>query len=113
METVKIALLGLGTVGTGVYKVLKAQQEEIPHKVGAKIQLKKVLVRNTEKASRKLDDPSILTTEWKSILEDPEISIVVEVMGGIEPARRYILDALHAGKSVVTANKDLLASHGK
>ena len=113
METVKIALLGLGTVGTGVYKVLKAQPEEIPHKVGAKIQLKKVLVRNTEKASRKLDDPSILTTEWKSILEDPEISIVVEVMGGIEPARRYILDALHAGKSVVTANKDLLASHGK
>ena len=113
METVKIALLGLGTVGTGVYKVLKAQQEEIPHKVGAKIQLKKVLVRNTEKASRKLDDPSILTTEWKSIQEDPEISIVVEVMGGIEPARRYILDALHAGKSVVTANKDLLASHGK
>lgn len=113
METVKIALLGLGTVGTGVYKVLKAQQEEIPHKVGAKIQLKKVLVRNTEKASRKLDDPSILTTEWKNILEDPEISIVVEVMGGIEPARRYILDALHAGKSVVTANKDLLASHGK
>ena len=113
METVKIALLGLGTVGTGVYKVLKAQQEEIPHKVGAKIQLKKVLVRNTEKASRKLDDPSILTTEWKSILEDPEISIVVEVMGGIEPARSYILDALHAGKSVVTANKDLLASHGK
>ena len=113
METVKIALLGLGTVGTGVYKVLKTQQEEIPHKVGAKIQLKKVLVRNTEKASRKLDDPSILTTEWKSILEDPEISIVVEVMGGIEPARSYILDALHAGKSVVTANKDLLASHGK
>ena len=113
METVKIALLGLGTVGTGAYKVLKAQQEEIPHNIGVKIQLKKVLVRNTEKASRKLDDPSILTTEWKSILEDPEISIVVEVMGGIEPARSYILDALHAGKSVVTANKDLLASHGK
>lgn len=113
METVQIALLGLGTVGTGVYKVLKAQQEEIPHKVGAEIQLKKVLVRNTEKAARKLDDPSVLTTEWKSIVEDPEISIVVEVMGGIEPARSYILDALHAGKSVVTANKDLLASHGK
>ena len=49
----------------------------------------------------------------EGILEDPEISIVVEVMGGIEPARSYILDALHAGKSVVTANKDLLASHGK
>lgn len=113
MENVQIALLGLGTVGTGVYKVLKAQKEEIFHKVGTEIQLKKILVRNTKKAAEKLDDPSVLTTEWKSILEDPEISVVVEVMGGIEPARSYILDALHAGKSVVTANKDLLASHGK
>lgn len=113
MENVQIALLGLGTVGTGVYKVLKAQKEEISHKVGTEIQLKKILVRNTKKAAEKLDDPSVLTTEWKSILEDPEISVVVEVMGGIEPARSYILDALHAGKSVVTANKDLLASHGK
>lgn len=113
MENVQIALLGLGTVGTGVYKVLKAQKEEISHKVGTEIQLKKILVRNTKKAAEKLDDPSVLTTEWKSILEDTEISVVVEVMGGIEPARSYILDALHAGKSVVTANKDLLASHGK
>ena len=113
MKNVQIALLGLGTVGTGVYKVLKAQKEEISHKVGTEIQLKKILVRNTKKAAEKLDDPSVLTTEWKSILEDPEISVVVEVMGGIEPARSYILDALHAGKSVVTANKDLLASHGK
>ena len=113
MENVQIALLGLGTVGTGVYHVLKAQKEEISHKVGTEIQLKKILVRNTKKAAEKLDDPSVLTTEWKSILEDPEISVVVEVMGGIEPARSYILDALHAGKSVVTANKDLLASHGK
>lgn len=113
MENVQIALLGLGTVGTGVYKVLKAQKEEISHKVGTEIQLKKILVRNTKKAAEKLDDPSVLTTEWKSILDDPEISVVVEVMGGIEPARSYILDALHAGKSVVTANKDLLASHGK
>ncbi len=94
-------------------ELLKAQKEEISHKVGTEIQLKKILVRNTKKAAEKLDDPSVLTTEWKSILEDPEISVVVEVMGGIEPARSYILDALHAGKSVVTANKDLLASHGK
>ena len=113
MENVQIALLGLGTVGTGVYKVLKAQKEEISHKVGTEIQLKKILVRNTKKAAEKLDDPSVLTTEWKSILEDPEIYVVVEVMGGIEPASSYILDDLHAGKSVVTANKDLLASHGK
>ena len=80
MENVQIALLGLGTVGTGVYKVLKAQKEEISHKVGTEIQLKKILVRNTKKAAEKLDDPSVLTTEWKSILEDPEISVVVEVM---------------------------------
>lgn len=55
MENVQIALLGLGTVGTGVYKVLKAQKEEISHKVGTEIQLKKILVRNTKKAAEKLD----------------------------------------------------------
>lgn len=113
MKTIQIALLGLGTVGTGVYKVLKSQAEEITHKVGVNLNLKRVLVRNTAKAAKKLDDPSILTTEWKTIVEDPEIDIVIEVMGGIEPAKNYVLEALNAGKSVVTANKDLLAAHGK
>ena len=61
MESIKIALLGLGTVGTGVYKVLKAQKEEMVRKLGAQVEIKKILVRNLEKAAAKVDDPSVLT----------------------------------------------------
>ena len=110
---IKAALLGLGTVGTGVYKVLKNQETEMVSKLGAKVQIKKIMVRNLEKAAAKVDDPSVLTNSWKEIVEDPEIEIVIELIGGIEPAKTYILEALKAGKHVVTANKDLVASEGK
>ena len=113
MESIKIALLGLGTVGTGVYKVLKAQKEEMVRKLGAQVEIKKILVRNLEKAAAKVDDPSVLTNDWKEILNDPEIQIVAEVMGGMEPARTYMKEALEAGKNVVTANKDLMAAKGR
>lgn len=113
MEKVtKIALLGLGTVGGGVYKVIRMQQEEMEKKLGTVVEIKKVLVRNIEKAKAKVDDATVLTADVREIMEDPEIRIVVEVMGGIEPAKSYILQALHAGKHVVTANKDLLAQEG-
>ncbi|MFR7899944.1 MAG: hypothetical protein ACLU6Y_09015 [Ruminococcus sp.] len=79
--------------------------------VGVKIT--KILVRNLEKAVKKVEDPSILTTNWDDIAGDPSIDIVIELIGGIEPARTYILSALKAGKNVVTANKDLIAVHGK
>ena len=110
---IKAALLGLGTVGTGVYKVLKNQEPEMVSKLGAKVQIKKIMVRNLEKAAAKVDDPSVLTDSWKEIVEDPEIEIVIELIGGMEPAKTYILEALRAGKHVVTANKDLIASEGK
>lgn len=113
MESIKIALLGLGTVGTGVYKILKTQKEEMVRKLGAQVEIKKILVRNLEKAAAKVDDPSVLTNDWKEILNDPEIQIVAEVMGGMEPARTYMKEALEAGKNVVTANKDLLAAKGR
>ena len=112
-RVIKAGMLGLGTVGTGVYKVLKRQEAEMEAKLGAKVELKKILVRNLEKAAAKAEDPSILTNDVREILEDPEIEIVVEVMGGIQPALAYMLDALNAGKSVVTANKDVVASEGK
>ncbi len=112
-RVIKAGMLGLGTVGTGVYKVLKRQEAEMEAKLGAKVELKKILVRNLEKAAAKVEDPSILTNDVREILEDPEIEIVVEVMGGIQPALAYMLDALNAGKSVVTANKDVVASEGK
>lgn len=110
---IRAALLGLGTVGTGVYKVLKSQKEEMIPKLGSEIEISKVLVRNLEKAASKVEDPKILTNNWDDIVNDPEIDIVIELIGGIEPARTYILSALNAGKHVVSANKDLIAVHGK
>lgn len=112
-KVINAALLGLGTVGTGVYKVLKGQEEEMTTKIGCKVKIRKILVRNLEKATAKVDDPAMLTNSWEEIKQDPSIDIVIELIGGIEPARTYILDALHAGKHVVTANKDLIAVHGK
>ena len=111
-NVIKAALLGLGTVGTGVYKVLKSQKEEMQNKIGAEVQIKKILVRNIEKAVKKVDDPSVLTNDWQEIVKDPEIQIVIEVIGGFDPAEKYIMEALNAGKHVVSANKDLIASHG-
>ena len=102
-KVIKAALLGLGTVGTGVYKVLKGQEEEMTTKIGCKVKIRKILVRNLEKAAAKVDDPAMLTNSWEEIKQDPSIDIVIELIGGIEPARTYILDALHAGKHVVTA----------
>ncbi|MGI6019710.1 MAG: homoserine dehydrogenase [Marvinbryantia sp.] len=110
---IQVALLGLGTVGTGVYKVLQAQKEEMLPKLGVELELKKVLVRNIEKAATKVEDASVLTNDWQDIVGDESIDIVIEVIGGIEPARTYILEALKAGKHVVTANKDLVASDGR
>ena len=105
-KVINAALLGLGTVGTGVYKVLKGQEEEMTTKIGCKVKIRKILVRNLEKAAAKVDDPAMLTNSWEEIKQDPSIDIVIELIGGIEPARTYILDALHAGK-------DLIAVHGK
>ena len=112
VRVIKAALLGAGTVGSGVYDILQWQKDEMPKKLGAVVELKKILVRNTKKAREGMDS-SLFTDNWKEILDDPEIEIVIEVMGGIEPAKTYITEALHAGKHVVTANKDLLAEHGK
>lgn len=111
-QVVKAALLGLGTVGLGVYKVLKMQEGDMQDKIGARVELKHILVRDLKKAAPKLEDPSILTDSWEEIIKDDEVSVVIELIGGMEPARTYILEALCAGKHVVTANKDLIASKG-
>lgn len=110
---INAALLGMGTVGTGVYKVLKNQEEEMQAKVGCQVKIRKILVRHLVKAAAKVEDASVLTDQWEEILNDPSIDIVIELMGGIEPARTYIMAALKAGKHVVSANKDLIAVHGK
>ena len=78
---------------------------------GAKLEVKKILVRNMQK-KREGVEQELLTDNWKEILEDDEISVVIEVMGGLEPAKTMILEALEAGKNVVSANKDLIAEEG-
>ncbi len=108
---VKAGLLGLGTVGSGVYKLVERQKDEMALKAGAGLEISKILVHNISK-KRDGVDASLLTDKWEDIITDDEIEIVIEVMGGIEPARTMILEALHAGKNVVTANKDLVATHG-
>ena len=86
-KVINAALLGLGTVGTGVYKVLKNQEEEMTAKIGCKVKIRKILVRNLEKAAGKVDDPAVLTNSWEDIKADPSIDIIIELIGGIEPAR--------------------------
>lgn len=110
-RVIRVALLGVGTVGGGVLKLIERQKEEIPFKTGASVEIAKVLVRDVKKKREGIKE-ELLTDQWKDIIEDQTIDIVVEVMGGIEPARTYILEALQAGKNVVTANKDLIAEHG-
>ena len=110
-RVVKAGLLGFGTVGSGVYKLVERQKDEMALKAGAGLEIQKILVHNMNK-KREGVDQSLLTDKWEDIMNDDEIEIVIEVMGGIEPARTMILEALHAGKNVVTANKDLVATHG-
>ncbi len=107
-DNINIAILGAGTVGGGVYKLINQKQDEIRNRTGANITVKKVLVRNTAK-ERPEYDKNVLTSDWNEIVNDPEIEVIVELMGGIEPARTYIIDALNKGKQIVTANKDLIA----
>lgn len=112
MKKVKIALLGLGNVGRGVFTILQQNKEEIMKRSGYEIEISKILVRDLSK-NRGVEVPeNILTTDFEEILNDDSIKLVVEVMGGIEPAREYMLKAMEAKKHIVTANKMLLATEG-
>ncbi len=107
----KIGLLGLGTVGSGVYEILQRQKDTMVEKVGCDIEIAKILVRNKQKYNMTYPE-TLLTDRWEDILEDESIDIVVEVMGSMDIAKKYISEALQKGKHVVTANKDLIAVHG-
>lgn len=112
MDKVKIGILGLGNVGRGVWKILNTNKEEIRRRSGYDIEIAKILVRDVEK-NRGIDVPrEVLTVNPDDILEDDSIKIVIEVIGGINPAKEYILKAMKNKKHVVTANKMLLATEG-
>ena len=112
MKQINIGLLGAGTVGGGVILVLNQNRDLITERVGAEIRIKKVLARHPEKV-RALDASLPTTDKIEDIVNDPDISIVVELMGREHPALEYMEAALRGGKNVVTANKDVVATHGK
>jgi len=111
VERIGVALLGCGTVGSEVATILARDHADLSARSGASLDLIKVGVRDASRARPGIEK-SLLTTDLDSIVTDETVSIVIEVMGGIEPARSLILKALAAKKSVVTANKALLAKHG-
>ena len=113
VDEVKIGLLGCGTVGSGVYKVLQKNEASITNKAGAKLSIKRVLVKDKDE-ELVVDVPEEeLTEDFKEILNDDEIDIVVELIGGVNPAREFVLQSLKNGKNVITANKELIAKHGE
>lgn len=110
---IKLAMVGLGTVGTGVARLLAIHREHLRHQSGTELDLKWVVVRQQSK-SRTVDIPeSKLTTDLATVLEDPEVTIGIELVGGVEMAFDIIRRLLKAGKHVVTANKAVLASRGR
>ena len=111
MDKVGIGLLGYGTVGSGVGKLLRKNAGDITLATGKQVTLRRVLEKDPG-FSRPDLDPALLTTRFEDILEDPAISVVVELIGGTDAALDFQLRALKAGKHVVTANKQLLAQHG-
>ena len=110
---INIAVLGRGTVAQGVIKLLLKNQKLIKKRVGSTLTLSKVLARNNRRNRNFKLPHRIIADTPEKILKDPKIDIVVELMGGYEPARSYILRAMKEGKDVVTANKALLAVHGE
>lgn len=111
-DVLRIGFLGLGTVGTGALKILEKNGVEISRKLGLRLEVKRVAVRNLNKLRDTNLAPGIFTDNTDHVVNDPEIDIVVEVMGGVDNARKAITRALENGKFVVTANKDLLAQFG-
>jgi homoserine dehydrogenase len=112
MKTIRIGLIGFGTVGTGVVKNIQANGELIGRRTGICLDIVRVADIDLERRRDVSLDPSLLTKDAQQILHDASIDIVVELIGGIHPAREYVLTALRKGKHVVTANKALISRHG-
>src|SRR5688572_6050085 len=109
MRQVVLGVLGVGVVGTGVLSVLSRKRERIANALGAEVVVKRALVRDLGRERGGDFDASVLTTDADAVLEDAAVEVVVELLGGEEPARGYIERALRAGKHVVTANKEVVA----
>ena len=107
---IKVAILGYGVVGSGVYEIIRKNEKSISRKTGGKTITVKYILDLRDFPDH--ENPALFTKNYDDILNDPEISIVVEVMGGLKPAYEYSKSALLAGKNVITSNKELVAEHG-
>jgi len=112
MKPIKVGLLGLGTVGAGTFKVLRRNQEEITRRAGRGIEITQIAVRNIEKAKALVGDACEIVGDSMQVVNNPDIDIIVELIGGTELTKKLVLTAIANGKHVVTANKALLAIHG-
>ncbi|ANN77223.1 homoserine dehydrogenase [Bordetella flabilis] len=112
MNPMKVGLLGLGVVGGGTWTVLSRNAEEIARRAGRRIEVTHIAVRDAAKAAARVGDAVAVTTDPYQVVRDPNIDIVVELIGGDTLARELVLEAINQGKHVVTANKALLAKHG-
>lgn len=110
---INVGIIGFGTVGTGLLSVLSQNADEIERKVGSRIEVKKIADLDTTTVRPVQYDKSILTSDVSEVLDNPEIDIVAELIGGVSPAKDFILRALRNGKHVVTANKELIAKEGQ
>jgi homoserine dehydrogenase len=111
MKTAKIGLLGFGNVGGGTYKILTDNKQIIEKRTGISPEIVKILQRNKKKKRFASADPALLTEDPDDIIKNPEIDIVVEMLGGIEPATSFMVQAMKAGKHVVSANKAAIAAN--
>src|SRR4051812_6967525 len=111
-EPLGIALLGCGTVGSGVAQLLHEQPDRLAARANRPLVLRRVVVRDVARARAVSLPRELVTTDLERVLRDPEVQVVAELVGGVDWARRAVLAALEAGKDVVTANKALLAMHG-
>ena len=112
MKTINVALIGFGTIGTGVAEILFHQSERIVRATGHTVRLVKICDKDIQ-TKRNIEPPSgVLTDDLESVFNDPSIAVAIELIGGVEPARTFVLRLLENGKDVITANKALLAHHG-
>jgi homoserine dehydrogenase len=112
MDTAKVAIIGYGTIGSGVARLLLEHGDRIARQAGRKIELVHVVDPDLKRARNVALPPGMLTADLTQVIKDPEITAAVELVGGLEPARTIVLKLLEGGKNIVTANKAMLAEHG-
>ena len=112
MSNIRVGLLGCGNVGAALVGLVAEERKTIATRIGLELDITRIAVRSPAKRRDVDIGPDVFTTDARAVVEDPDVDVIVEVIGGIEPARELILRSIELGKPVVTANKELLANHG-